>query len=68
MDIIPGSPAAKAGFELGDQIVAIDNNVNSNIQVYKYLLQSTGAYLKVVVLRNGTLHTIMLKVRNILRG
>jgi len=68
MDIIPDSPGAKAGFKLGDQIVAIDNNINSNIQVFKYMLQSTGANLKVVVLRDGTLHTLSLKVRNILRG
>lgn len=65
IDVVEGSPGEKAGFKTGDVIMGVENNFSSNIQTYKTLLQSAGARLKIVVLRNGTPVMLYLKVRNI---
>jgi hypothetical protein len=64
-DIMEGSPAEKAGLKVDDVIVAINNSFNSNIQVYKNLLQNAGDKLKVIVSRNGQLMTFKLLVKSI---
>lgn len=65
-DIMEGSPAEKAGFQLDDIIVAIDNNFSGNVQTYKTLLQSQGARLKILVMRENKPVMINMKVRSIL--
>jgi PDZ domain/Aspartyl protease len=65
-DIMPNSPAEKAGFKEGDIIISINNNINANIQVYKNMLQTAGAKLSVVVIRNEGPVQLYLKVKNIL--
>lgn len=67
VDIIPGSPGEKAGFKEDDVIVAIDKDVSRNIISYKYALQLAGSRVKVVVLRNKQLHTLDLKIKDMLR-
>jgi PDZ domain/Aspartyl protease len=64
-DIMEGSPAEKAGLKVDDVIVAVNNSFNSNIQVYKNLLQNAGDKLKVIVSRNGQLMTFKLLVKSI---
>jgi PDZ domain/Aspartyl protease len=64
-DIMEGSPAERAGLKVDDVIVAINNSFNSNIQVYKNLLQNAGDKLKVIVSRNGQLMTFKLLVKSI---
>jgi hypothetical protein len=66
-DIIPGSPANKAGFKQGDIIFAIDRNFSHNIQTFKSLLQNAGNKVRVLVLRENQPVTLYLEIKNILR-
>jgi predicted aspartyl protease len=65
-DIMPGSPAAAAGFKEGDIIMAINNNFSKNIQSYKAAMQNTGEKVKVLIMREGSPHMIIMKVKSIL--
>lgn len=65
-DVLKDSPGEKAGLMPGDVIMAIDNNIGSNIQAYKNLLQDVGAKLRILVTRNGELLVKHLKVSSIL--
>ena len=65
-DVIEGSPGDKAGLKPGDIIFAIDNNIGRSIQYYKTLLQTEGANLRLIVLREGSPVNVNLKVRSIL--
>jgi hypothetical protein len=66
VDIMKNSPAEKAGFQEGDIIVAVDNNVSNNIQTYKSILQTANARVRVLVLRNGEPKMLTIKVKSIL--
>ncbi len=66
VDIMPGSPAEKAGFQPGDIIMAMNNNFSKNVQTYKNLMQNVGEKLKVLVLRQEGPIILTLKVRSIL--
>ncbi len=65
-DIVAGSPADKAGFEIGDEIIAVGNNLSKNIQVYKNLLLVANQRIKVIVMRNGKPVQVFLKTASIL--
>jgi hypothetical protein len=65
-DIMENSPAAAAGFQVDDIIVAINNNFSKNVQVYRNILQSYGEKLKVLISRNGFPMLLTLKVKSIL--
>jgi hypothetical protein len=66
-DIIPNSPGDKAGFMLGDTIIAMNNNFSKDIRQYKTILQSETNKIKVIVLRAGELIEISLKPINIMK-
>ncbi|WEK36789.1 MAG: aspartyl protease family protein [Candidatus Pseudobacter hemicellulosilyticus] len=68
VDIMPGSPAEKAGFREGDVILSVGNNFSKNIQAYKNLLQTPGEKLKVLVLREQGPVVLTIKVLNVLTG
>ena len=65
-DVIAGSPAEEAGFQVGDVIFAINNVFNSTISNYKNQLQTVGDKLKVIVLRKNVPLVIWLKPHSIL--
>ena len=65
-DIVKDSPAQMAGFQMGDIIVAVENNFTNNIQAYKILMQNAKAVISVIVTRNGQLIQLKLKVKSIL--
>lgn len=67
VDIMKGSPAAKAGFEPEDIIMAVSNNFTNNIQVYKNLMQTPGQKVKILVLRDNEPVLLTLKVKSILK-
>lgn len=67
IDVIPGTPGDKAGFEAGDIIFAVDNNFSKNIKTLKTLLQNAGASMQVVVFRNGIPKVLTLKIGDIRR-
>lgn len=64
-DVIPGSPADKARFKLGDEVIAVDRNFSLNIQAYKNILQTPNASIKVIVRRNGSLKELTLYTKSI---
>jgi hypothetical protein len=66
VDIMPGSPAQKAGFMPGDIVMAMNNNFSKSVQTYKNMLQNVGDKVKVLVLREEGPVILTLKVRSIL--
>ncbi|MFT3979125.1 MAG: aspartyl protease family protein [Ferruginibacter sp.] len=65
-DIAPGSPAEKAGFKLGDQIICVGNNCTKNIQAYKNILLVANQSIKVTIKRKEKLLQLQLKTISIL--
>ena len=65
-DVVPSSPAEKAGFKKEDIIVAINNNTSNNIQAYKTLMQTLGQRLRFLVIRDGMPMMLSLKPKSIL--
>jgi len=64
-DIMPGSPAEKAGLRADDILLAINTNFSNNIQAYKAMLQSPGDKLKLIVRRDKELVTLTMRVKSI---
>jgi hypothetical protein len=64
-DVIPGSPAEKAGFKVDDEIFAIGNNLSHNIQEYKNILMVPNQRLRVIIMREKVLMDMFLKTSNI---
>lgn len=54
-DVIDDSPAAKAHFKAGDEILAVNNNFSLNMQVYKAILQKSYEFIPVLVKRDGVI-------------
>lgn len=67
VDIIPGSPADKAGFKADDVIISVGNSISNDIQVYKNLMQSPNTRITVVVLRDGKPQMLKMTIKSILR-
>ena len=65
-DIMEHSPAAEAGFQIGDIVVGVENDLSGNIQSYKTLLQNARSRTKVLINRKGELMIINIKVKSIL--
>lgn len=64
-DVVPASPAFKAGFKTDDIVLAVDNNFSNDINVYRNLLQSQRDKLKVLILRDNIPLIIYMKVGKI---
>ena len=66
-DIVENSPAEKAGFKPNDIIFSVDNNFTNNLQTYKQILQSAGNTIKVIVIRNKELVSLILEISHIMK-
>lgn len=64
-DVIPDSPAFKAGFIKDDVVLAVNNNFSNDVTAYKDILQSANDKIRVLILRDGTPKIVMLKVGKI---
>ncbi|MGV3527960.1 MAG: aspartyl protease family protein [Flavisolibacter sp.] len=64
-NISKGSPAEQAGLKEGDVVLAINNNFNQSMTVYKSALQVAGQNIKMIVLREGQLLEFRFKVKSI---
>jgi hypothetical protein len=65
-DVIPGSPAAKAGIKKDDLIVGVGNNFTNNIMAYKVLLQSPKQKIRITLRRDKKLLQVTIKPLSIL--
>ena len=65
-DIVPGSPADKAGLKPNDVLLAVGNNFSNNIMQYKNILQSAGEKIGMIVSRNGEVLQLYIKPASIL--
>jgi PDZ domain/Aspartyl protease len=66
VDVIPGSPADKAGLKVDDEILGVGNNMSRNIQAYRYMFQSPNERIKIIVQRGDELLQIIIKTKTIL--
>jgi hypothetical protein len=64
-DVIAGSPADKAHFKLNDEVIAVNNNISLNMQVYKAILQKSYETIRVIVKREGILKELILNTVSI---
>ncbi len=64
-DIVPDSPAAKAGLKNEDEVISVANNISGNIQEYKNLLQNTDRDVKLIVKRKELLVFISMRAASI---
>jgi regulator of sigma E protease len=56
---IPGSPAVRAGFLAGDEIVAINGHrMSSGLEILKTIHTSTGRALRITIDRHGSTQTL----------
>jgi hypothetical protein len=62
-----GSPARIAGVQVGDVVIAINNNFSLNFDQYKNAIQRTNERLKLILRRNDELIQVQFKVKSILR-
>ena len=66
LDIMKGSPAEKAGLEIGDVIIAVNRNFSANIQTYKTMLQAENTLQTLIIDREKVgLLTFLLRVKSI---
>jgi C-terminal processing protease CtpA/Prc len=65
-DIIKGSPAEKAGFKKGDKLIAINNNITSNLQVYRDLLKNVGTRPVLLIIRDKEFLLKKIQIKSIL--
>ena len=64
-DVIAGSPADKAHFKIGDEILAVNKNFSLNMQVYKAILQRPYESLPVIIKRDSVLKELTIKTISI---
>lgn len=62
IDVMPESPASKAGLKDNDVILSIGNKFAGSLQDYKNVLQNPGSKVKMVVMRGNTFEEIHLKI------
>lgn len=64
--IVEGSPAAVAGLEEGDIVIAVDNNANQNFTQYKKALTSAKKRIQLIIRRGEELVEIQVKLMSLL--
>jgi hypothetical protein len=64
-DVIAGSPADKAHFKAGDEILAVNKNLSLNLQVYKAILQRPFESIPILIRRDGILKEITINTISI---
>jgi Aspartyl protease/PDZ domain len=64
-DVIEGSPADKAHFKVGDEILAVNKNFSANMQVYKAILQRPWEAIPVLIRRGGIIKELTINTTSI---
>lgn len=65
-DIVPGSPADKAGIKPDDILMAVGNNFSNNIMQYKTMLQNSTERIALIISRGGEMMKLYIKPLSIL--
>jgi hypothetical protein len=65
-DIVPGSPAAKAGLINGDEVLSVGLNFSGDVQTYEKLLQKTYESTKIFISRNSKVFFVSITPTSIL--
>ena len=65
-DVAKGSPAEMAGIKEGDEVIAVNNNFNQNLNAYKTALQAPNERIKLILRRNKVIMEFEFKVKSIL--
>ena len=65
-EVVKGSPADKAGFHVGDNIISINNDFSKNLQHYKNIIQMSTDKIKFLISRDGDYKLITMKTISIL--
>jgi len=65
-DVIPNSPAAEAGFLIGDKVIGINNVFSGSLQAYRKLLKTERTTLHIIIKRGKDYRPMLLKVGSIL--
>ncbi|MCW3462448.1 aspartyl protease family protein [Chitinophaga nivalis] len=65
-DVIKNSPAEKAGFRKGDIIMAINNNLGANLQLFREILKNIGSKAIILISRDNDLIIKKLPIKSIL--
>jgi Aspartyl protease/PDZ domain len=64
-EVIPNSPAEKAGIKAGDILVSVGKNFSNNIMAYKTILQTQSGNIKLILKRGDKLVETNLKTISI---
>src|SRR5690606_38026004 len=64
--VVEDSPAALAGLEEGDIVIAIDNNANQDFTQYKKVLTSARKRVRLIIRRDEELLDVSVKLLNLL--
>ncbi len=65
-DIVPGSPADKAGLKKDDLVIGVGKDFSNNIMSYKSILQSANEKIKITIRRNNELMQVTIRPESIL--
>ncbi|MEO7531315.1 MAG: aspartyl protease family protein [Sediminibacterium sp.] len=65
IDVMPGSPGDKAGFQTGDVIFSVETNASKNIQAYKSLFQNSIGKMKIVIFRDQKPIILVMDIKDI---
>lgn len=66
-EIPKGSPAERAGFKAGDEVLAVNNRFGLSLNVLKQELQSAIGNVRVIISRDNELKMLNMKVINIMK-
>lgn len=64
-DVIPGSPAEKAGMKNGDEVIGVDGDFSGDLQQYKNLFQDPERDMKVMLRRGEAVLQVLLHTERI---
>lgn len=66
-EIPKGSPAERAGFKAGDEVLAVNNRFGLSLNVLKLELQTATGNVRVIINRNDELKMLRMKVIHIMK-
>ncbi|MFM7710059.1 MAG: aspartyl protease family protein [Ferruginibacter sp.] len=64
-DVIPGSPAEKAGLKNGDEVIGVDGDFSGDLQQYKNLFQDPDRDMKIMLRREAAVLQVLLHTERI---